>query len=230
MPHGLRPLPSCSLFSVVPLCWNPPCARRWCSEWYLFKICASLVRFYSFDGSTLRGGHGAQRTAFVLWLITDIHPRVRSGRPNGALTGDTVQCSGPFPSDSHFTGVAWPQWDACFLQAAESDAPPQCQGREKSLGATQAIFKEIFKSSWGVGGDRSVLGLHSRAEVRRPEIRAACLNLSFNPPQDIFRQARPLPSMFTHHYHLLSALSFKDRSCSGLGGGRKAFALKHHIA
>lgn len=48
---------------------------------------------------------------------------------NGAQTGDTVQCSGPFPSDSHSTGVAWPQWDACFPQVAVSDAPPQCQGR-----------------------------------------------------------------------------------------------------
>lgn len=25
---------------------------------------------------------------------------------NGAQTGDTVQCSGPFPFDSHSTGVA----------------------------------------------------------------------------------------------------------------------------
>lgn len=54
MPHGLRPLLSCSLFSVVPLCRTPPRARRRCwapSEPYLFKICASSVRLYLFDGS-----------------------------------------------------------------------------------------------------------------------------------------------------------------------------------
>lgn len=69
--------------------------------------------------------------------MDDPHALRNNGHPsksenawlNGAQTGDTVQCSGPFPSDSHSTGVAWPQWDACFPQVAVSDAPPQCQGR-----------------------------------------------------------------------------------------------------
>ena len=57
---------------------------------------------------------------------------------NGAQTGDTVQCSGPFPFDSHSSGVAWPQWDACFPQVAVSDAPPQCQSR----GARRPFFAQ----------------------------------------------------------------------------------------
>lgn len=57
---------------------------------------------------------------------------------NGAQTGDTVQRSGPFPFDSHSTGVAWPQWDACFPQVAVSDAPPQCWCR----GASRPFFAQ----------------------------------------------------------------------------------------
>lgn len=114
MPHGLRPLLSCSLFSVVSPRRAPPRARRRRrahSEWRLFRICASLVQFYLFDGS--KGGKTPSEEdgelsgwPFRLHLIMDIHPRVRSGQLNGAQTRDTVQCSGPFPSHSHFLQVA----------------------------------------------------------------------------------------------------------------------------
>lgn len=78
-------------------------------------------------------------------LCNNRHPsQSKEAWLNGAQTGDTVQCSGPFPFNSYSIGVAWPQWDACFPQVAVSDAQPQCRcrGARRPLSAQWAGLEQ----------------------------------------------------------------------------------------
>lgn len=108
--HGLKreSLKSCYKLTISSL-FSSPAPVEGCRTW-------TTVTMSSMDDPHALRNNGHPSKSENAWL-------------NGAQTGDTVQCSGPFPSDSHSTGVAWPQWDACFPQVAVSDAPPQCQGR-----------------------------------------------------------------------------------------------------
>lgn len=61
-------------------------------------------RLLSLRGRSGTRSSGTQLTVSVFCVIMDIHPREECSWFNGAQTGGTVQCSGPFPFDSLSTG------------------------------------------------------------------------------------------------------------------------------